>query len=287
MQFTINKKALRDAVARVIQISGAGTQHSPVGVRIEASSTANAEFVTVTGSEYDKISITVRVPAEVEEPGHFIADAKQFKRALTGGKAADTVMILSEGESGALSFSSNGVVLTVAHAEQGPLEVKLADDGGNVLWPSGTLAESLRRVSFAMSTEETRYYLNGIFMEARLLGTVDFIATDGHRMARDRTPLPAGHRNEFEWPENSNARGLIVRALAIHALERACKAEKSAEYPITVHVSSNGIAFHGRDYDLIAKAIDGTFPIMSASSQTLTMKGGPRRHSTWARSALR
>ena len=53
---------------------------------------------------------------------------------------------------------------------------------------------------------------------------------------------------------------MVVPALAIHALERACKVEKEAEYPITVHVASNGIAFHGRDYDLVTKAIDGTFP---------------------------
>ena len=32
-----------------------------------------------------------------------------------------------------------------------------------------------------------------------------------------------------------------------------------ADYPINVHVSSDGITFHGRDYDLVTKAIDGTF----------------------------
>ena len=41
--------------------------------------------------------------------------------------------------------------------------------------------------------------------------------------------------------------------------ERA-KAEKVAEYFVSVHVATNGIAFHGRDYDLTTKAIDGTFP---------------------------
>ena len=114
-------------------------------------------------------------------------------------------------------------------------------------------------VSFAMSNEATRYYLDGLFINENG-GALNFIATDGHRLAQDQTPLSAGSRHVFDWPENDNKRGMIVPALAIHVLERACKVEKSAEYQVTVRVESNGIAFHGRDYDLVTKAIDGTFP---------------------------
>ena len=52
------------------------------------------------------------------------------------------------------------------------------------------------RTRFAISTEETRYYLNGIYLHAadsdgtaRVLRAV---ATDGHRLARVEEPLPEG-----------------------------------------------------------------------------------------------
>ena len=51
------------------------------------------------------------------------------------------------------------------------------------------------RTQFAISTEETRYYLNGIYLHASLSAEVDVlraVATDGHRLARVDVPLPEG-----------------------------------------------------------------------------------------------
>ena len=263
------------------QSSLLGMQSDLSGITIETYCTASAEFVHVTADDLS-MSYTVRVAAEVAGAGSFMADAAKIKKALAGGKAKDTVSVSSErdlanDETGFLKVESDGLVLTVPNAPARPMGINLADDGGNVLWQTGTLAESLRRVSFAMSGEETRYYLRGIFMVENG-EAMDFIATDGHRMARDRTPLPAGFRDVFDWPENGGTarnerRGLIVPSLAIHALERACKAEKMAEYPISVRVTSDGIAFYGRDFDLVTKAIDGTYPDHEQVYPDLNAKG--------------
>ena len=61
--------------------------------------------------------------------------------------------------------------------------------------PAGVLRDLIDRTRFAISTEETRYYLNGIYLHA---GEVDgapvlrAVATDGHRLARVEEPLPEG-----------------------------------------------------------------------------------------------
>ena len=58
-----------------------------------------------------------------------------------------------------------------------------------------TLAELIDRTRFAISTEETRYYLNGIYLHAAQAGGVKVlraVATDGHRLARVEMPLPSG-----------------------------------------------------------------------------------------------
>ena len=278
MQFTTNKKALRDAVARVNAIVPSMPRSTAFsGILIEAVQTSSGDHVSVTADDLS-VSYIVRIAAGVSGAGSFTVDAAKFKKALAGGKRMDAIAVSSErdladDETGFLKVEANGVVLTVPSTPARPMGIELAEDGGEVLWPSGTLAESLRRVSFAMSNEGTRYYLNGLFIRTHGELTVSFIATDGDRLARDGTPLSAGHRDVFEWPENDNKRGLIVPALAIHALERACKIEKEAEYPVTVQVASNGIAFHGRDYDLVTKAIDGTFPDYERVFPNLDAKG--------------
>ena len=149
------------------------------------------------------------------------------------------------------------MTVSVHASKHGPQPVKLKDDGGAVTWPAGELQEALRRTSFAMSTEETRYYLNGVFLNVSPAGTVDFIATDGHRLAKAETGLL---HNPAHWPENFGKCGLIVPSLAVHALAKALAVEKDGDYPITVYVAENGMAFRGRDFELTTKAIDGSFP---------------------------
>src|SRR5258708_4904303 len=61
--------------------------------------------------------------------------------------------------------------------------------------PAPDLKRMIDRVRFAISTEETRYYLNGIYLHATEEGGVKLlraVATDGHRLARIDIPLPGG-----------------------------------------------------------------------------------------------
>src|ERR1700759_6375 len=63
--------------------------------------------------------------------------------------------------------------------------------------PVATLRELIERTQFAISNEETRYYLNGIYMhtlEVNKLMVLRAVATDGHRMARAETEAPAVSR---------------------------------------------------------------------------------------------
>src|SRR5512147_1608500 len=61
--------------------------------------------------------------------------------------------------------------------------------------PAADLRALIDRTRFAISTEETRYYLNGIFLHTVKNEGVDVlraVATDGHRLARVELPLPEG-----------------------------------------------------------------------------------------------
>ena len=54
------------------------------------------------------------------------------------------------------------------------------------------LKQMIDKTRFAISTEETRYYLNGIYLHALDNGLMRAVATDGHRLARVELPAPAG-----------------------------------------------------------------------------------------------
>ncbi|MCP4327540.1 MAG: DNA polymerase III subunit beta [Alphaproteobacteria bacterium] len=116
-------------------------------------------------------------------------------------------------------------------------------------------AEELRglidRTRFAVSTEETRYYLNGIYFhcaDGEGTSVLRAAATDGHRLARVEMPLPVG-------AENMPA--VIVPRKAVGELRKLI--DETSE-PITVSLSETRARFAFGDAVLTTKLIDGTFP---------------------------
>ena len=107
------------------------------------------------------------------------------------------------------------------------------------------------RTRFAISTEETRYYLNGIFLHAaegedgRVLRAV---ATDGHRLARVEEPLPQGA---------GSMPGVIVPRKTIGELRKLLD---EASGDVECALSDTRIQFTVNNVQLTSKLIDGTFP---------------------------
>ncbi|MGE4014347.1 MAG: DNA polymerase III subunit beta, partial [Alphaproteobacteria bacterium] len=116
-------------------------------------------------------------------------------------------------------------------------------------------AEDLRTLidctRFAISTEETRYYLNGIYCHAASADGVKVlraVATDGHRLARLQMPLPEGA---------ANMPGVIVPRKAVGELRKLL--DETAE-TVTIALSDTKIRFSFESVVLSSKLIDGTFP---------------------------
>ncbi|MGI9373800.1 MAG: DNA polymerase III subunit beta [Hyphomicrobiales bacterium] len=103
------------------------------------------------------------------------------------------------------------------------------------------------KTRFAISTEETRYYLNGIYLHA-VDDMLRAVATDGHRLAQVQLPLPEGA---------SGMPGAIVPRKTV--LELAKLAEDS-EGTVEIAMSEAKIRFSVGPVVLTSKLIDGTFP---------------------------
>jgi len=107
------------------------------------------------------------------------------------------------------------------------------------------------RTKFAISTEETRYYLNGIFLhaaESENGPVLRAVATDGHRLARVEEALPAGA---------SGMPGVIVPRKTVNELRKLLD-EVSGD--IEIALSETRIQFTIGTMRLTSKLIDGTFP---------------------------
>ena len=117
--------------------------------------------------------------------------------------------------------------------------------------PAGALRELVDRTRFAISTEETRYYLNGIYRHATESGgakVLRAVATDGHRLARVEEPLPEGA---------SAMPGVIIPRKTVNELR---KLAEEVQDEVQVALSDTKIRFSLGPVQLTSKLIDGTFP---------------------------
>ena len=146
--------------------------------------------------------------------------------------------------------------ILVAHVELGgtpnDLERQRLREFGFLCDPKTRLEELLRAVrSIAISMDESRYVLNGVFMKFTAEKLV-MVSTDGRRLALTEEDLPAG----------STATGeIIVPTKAVNELNRLLQTKGEVE----IRFTDNQISFRLKDETafsvlLISKLVEGTYP---------------------------
>ncbi|MBE0691608.1 MAG: DNA polymerase III subunit beta [Aquamicrobium sp.] len=116
---------------------------------------------------------------------------------------------------------------------------------------SEALKGLIEKTQFAISTEETRYYLNGIFLHTHEEGgklKLRSVATDGHRLARAEVEAPAG---------SEGMPGIIIPRKTVSELQ---KLVDDPDVAVTTELSDTKIRFTIGSVVLTSKLIDGTFP---------------------------
>jgi DNA polymerase-3 subunit beta len=112
--------------------------------------------------------------------------------------------------------------------------------------PQQMLRDGLKKTAYAISTDETRYVLNGIYTSFRD-GKMTLVATDGRRLAMVE--------NDLEFPA-SHEIDVIVPTKAVQELQRLLGDEGET----LVRLSENQISFEIGDHLLITKLIEGNYP---------------------------
>jgi DNA polymerase-3 subunit beta len=206
--------------------------------------------LTLNATDMD-LDMVDSVGANVETPGAITVSAHTLY---------DIVRKLPEGSQVELNASGDGQMQLSAGRSRFTLSCLPTDEfpvlsGGELPHNFNVTAAELRslidRTKFAISTEETRYYLNGIYLHKADRDGVDVlraVATDGHRLASVEAPLPAG---------SENIPGVIVPRKAVTELRKLI--DESGD-EVAISMSESKIRFSFDNAVLTSKLIDGTFP---------------------------
>jgi DNA polymerase-3 subunit beta len=118
----------------------------------------------------------------------------------------------------------------------------------NFVLTAADMRDLIDATRFAISTEETRYYLNGIYIHKAESGELCAVATDGHRLALTRQALPSG---AAQMPS------IILPRKAVSELRKLLD---DFDGEVLVGLSETRAEFRFGVVRLTSKLIDGTFP---------------------------
>ena len=193
-----------------------------------------------------------KIKAEVLQSGEVSVSAVTFfeiiKRLPSG---SDVLMIMEEGENEIkLTCGRSKFNLSTLKTDDFPI-ISDSDLSTNFVLSADELIRIIDKTKFAVSNEETRYYLNGIFLHKAERNSIQFlraVATDGHRLAQYDIPLPQGAED---------ITGIIIPKKTIYELRKVLD---DANGDVSVSLNENKIKFSFNDLKVVSKVIDGTFP---------------------------
>ena len=248
MRLTIERAALLKALTHVQSVV---ERRNTIPILSNVLIGAAGEKLRFTATDLD-IEISEEVDAEIERGGSISAPAHnlyEFVRKLPD-KAPVRLELNPDDPRLFISAARTRLHLPVLPADDFPL---MPADGFETrfrIHPTD-LARLIDKTRFAISTEETRYYLNGIYFHTVANGSATIlrgVATDGHRLALADTVAPDGAQG---MP------GVIVPRKTIAELRRLLD---DAADEVEVAVSAQKIRFVLNDAVLTSKLIDGSFP---------------------------
>lgn len=248
MKFSIERAVLVKAVS---QAQSVVERRNTIPILANVLIEATPDGVSFRATDLD-VEVVDRAVAQVERPGATTVSAimlNEIARKLPDGAL---VQISSDDAAGRLSVEAGRSSFNLATLPREDFPVLAATEyTANFTAPASVLRRLFDKAKFAISTEETRYYLNGVYLhvaDSEDGPTLRCVATDGHRLARIDAALPDG---AAELP------GVIVPRKTVGELRKLLDDD---EADIAVSVSETKIRFATADITLTSKVIDGTFP---------------------------
>jgi DNA polymerase-3 subunit beta len=198
------------------------------------------------------MEVSETVPAEIVQGGGVTAPAHTLYEIVRKLPEGSQVTFEVTGEAGQMTLRSgrSRFMLSTLPESDFP-DISVGDMPHRFEIQAAAFKRLFDKTHFAISTEETRYYLNGVFLhEMTSEGgpVLRAVATDGHRLARIETEAPAGA---------AGMPGVIVPRKAVAEIQKLLE---NQDGDIGVELSATKIRVSVGSVVLTSKLIDGTFP---------------------------
>jgi DNA polymerase III subunit beta len=198
------------------------------------------------------LEVTDSIAAEVSPGGATTVPAHMFYEIVRKLPEGAQIVIEGSGERAILSIRAGRSRFTLQTLPESDFpDLAAGEMTHSFKLAAADLKRLIDKTQFAISTEETRYYLNGIYLHTAGSAknmTLRAVATDGHRLAQVELPLPEGA---------AGMPGIIVPRKTVGEVQRLIE---TGEGEVSVELSAGKIRFTIGDVVLTSKLIDGTFP---------------------------
>ncbi|MDM8164961.1 DNA polymerase III subunit beta [Roseovarius sp.] len=248
MKLSIERGTLLKAVS---QAQSVVERRNTIPILANVLIEAEGDTVQFRATDLD-IEVVDKAPAKVERAGATTVSAVTLHEIVRKLPDGALVTLTDDGASGRMSVEAGRSNFSLATLPREDFPVMASSEYScNFSADAPVLRRLFDKSKFAISTEETRYYLNGVYMHiadgegGQMLRCV---ATDGHRLARIDADLPEG---AADMP------GVIVPRKTVGELRKLLDDD---EAKIAVSVSETKVRFATPDITLTSKVIDGTFP---------------------------
>jgi DNA polymerase-3 subunit beta len=248
MKLSIERGTLLKALA---QAQSVVERRNTIPILANVLIEAEGAQVSFRATDLD-IEVVDRAPAMVERAGATTVSAVMLHEIVRKLPDGALVSLAEDAASGRLTIMAGRSTFSLATLPREDFPVMASSEYGTRFEaPAPVLRRLFDKAKFAISTEETRYCLNGVYMhvaQGEGGAVLRCVATDGHRLARIDAPLPEG---AAAMP------GVIVPRKTVGELRKLLDDDSAA---IAVSVSETKVRFATPAITLTSKVIDGTFP---------------------------
>lgn len=248
MKLSIERGTLLKALA---QAQSVVERRNTIPILANVLIEADGAQVSFRATDLD-IEVVDRADAMVERAGATTVSAVMLHEIVRKLPDGALVNLTEDAASGRLAITAGRSSFNLATLPREDFPVMATSEySSNFSAPAPVLRRLFDKAKFAISTEETRYYLNGVYLHTSTgdSGAVlRCVATDGHRLARIDAPLPEGA---------AGMPGVIVPRKTVNELRKLLDDDDAT---IAVSVSETKVRFATPAITLTSKVIDGTFP---------------------------
>jgi len=235
-------------VSRVVPSRPSKPVLSNVLVKVDEA----AQQVTLIGFD-ETMGIQTSFKANVEEPGELTLPAKLFESIVARLPQEDIAIAETEEDAAVTITSSSGEYQVRGLSAEDYPSLPVIEEGQAAELSVEALLEGLRGALFATSADESKQVLTGVHLMAEP-ETLEFAATDGHRLAVVKTSDESGNSADKEAKMD-----VTVPAKALRDLERMLQGYTSSE-PISLKFDRTQVIFELGDQILTTRLLEGQYP---------------------------